>query len=410
MNSRLVLSCVVLTLAGCQPAQDNQTSDSAPTETPVVEVPSLQVNGEKLPLITFVNWNELGVRDTPSAKGKYLTTVYLGEHLELVGDTASDASGGKRNYFHKVMLSDGSSGWVQDDFIAVNAVPAAFVEDTPVCKRPDQATVSDVVFSKMDYVAAVPSTGEWVEVRGRRKNDKWFSTGYVKSAVLTFYEDDLAFAALYRRYAETDKEKIKTALKAQMFDFNPDENAFVVFAFPELRRPGMGERAQLNDAARYEEMIASASICTFESYSQSGQYISAPGENDEVVSMSDGTDESSIEFRIFKDLVPDCDKCVVFESVKRPGYFLSPVRVDERKILQLIQYDLEIEGIGDRADPISFVESNGLGGSIGQSYFSSGFDGYLWNSGEGLRISGNDGTQLFKEQATFNRKCSTGNN
>src|SRR5690242_11196818 len=63
-------------------------------------------------LKTFVNWPEVGIHETPAEKGKYLTSVYMGEQLTVLGDTATEKSGDRTYHYHKVQLSDGKQGWV----------------------------------------------------------------------------------------------------------------------------------------------------------------------------------------------------------------------------------------------------------------------------------------------------------
>jgi|GEM_PF-5370190 len=191
----------------CQSSSDQKSSSDS---IAVAEQPS-----GPMP-VTICIWNELGVRESPGEKGKYLTSVYLGERLKLVGDTASELSGTKRNRYRKVELSDGKQGWVREDLIAMEVFPAAFVSKSNVCKRPDFATVSDKEFEEMEFVAAKHAGNGWVEVIGKRSGDKWFSSGYVKTEALTFEQVDADFAALYKRMFEISDQKMKDALMTQL--------------------------------------------------------------------------------------------------------------------------------------------------------------------------------------------------
>ena len=154
-------------------------------------------------LVTFCNWTELGLRATPSEKGKYVTTVYLGEHLTLSGDTASEVNQGKKILFHKVALLDGTIGWLRDEFVASNAVPAVVVQETPIYKRPEETTMSYNTFHILDVVALKPSMGNWVEANGKPSDKTWFQLGYAHLENFSLAKRDVDFALLYRRAMET---------------------------------------------------------------------------------------------------------------------------------------------------------------------------------------------------------------
>ncbi|HYC86557.1 MAG TPA: SH3 domain-containing protein [Chryseosolibacter sp.] len=205
MKYFLLLAVVVLIFSSCKtPTGENATSDAS------------DVRDDAPPTVSLCNWNELGVRDNPGEKGKYLTTIYLGERVKALTDTASEASGAKRNRYRKIELSDGKQGWVREDLIAMDVRPAAFITKSMLFKRPDFATVSDKEFDEMEFVAAKDAGDGWVQVIGKRMGDKWFSTGYVKVEALTFEEADVTFAALYKRMIETADQKVKAALVDQL--------------------------------------------------------------------------------------------------------------------------------------------------------------------------------------------------
>ncbi len=117
--------------------------------------------------MNVVIWNEVGIRDTPSDKGKYVTSIYLGERFDLVGDTASEVVGSKRNHYHKITLSDGTGGWVRDELVALHVSPAAVMYNAVVCKRPDQASVTDKTFIGGDFVVVRKVSGAFLEVTGK---------------------------------------------------------------------------------------------------------------------------------------------------------------------------------------------------------------------------------------------------
>jgi len=207
MKAIVPLSAVLLLLAGCGSPSTSETADV------VVDAASAAGGPERLNVCL---WNELGVRETASEKGKYLTTIYLGERVALTGDSATEASGNKTNLFYKITMSDGTSGWVNSTFLAKGAVPAAVVAPTNLYKRPDAATVTDVRLNLVEYVVAWPMENGWAKVKTKRTGDKWFVEGYVEERNLLYDKAEADFAALAKRVAETEKDAIKQALIGQL--------------------------------------------------------------------------------------------------------------------------------------------------------------------------------------------------
>lgn len=203
---RFPLILIVLAIASCSsPTTTTSTEEAAAEEAPVG--PSL---------VNVCLWNELGVREGAGDKAKYLTSIYLGEHLTMAGDSATEGTGNSAHLYYKVMMSDGKAGWVRSDFIARDILPAAIMTQANLCKRPDAATVTDVVFNVMEYVAARPAINGWVKIKGKRTGDKWFSEGYLKEESLTYDQLEVEFATLAKRANESDKESVRNALMSQM--------------------------------------------------------------------------------------------------------------------------------------------------------------------------------------------------
>lgn len=155
-------------------------------------------------------WKEVGVRETPAEKGKYLTTVYLGEKALALGDTASEVVGNRRYQYRKLRLADGTEGWIRSDFVATGATPAAFLKEAPIYRRPDIMTSTGKNFNQMDFVA-IRETGDggWVEVIGKRMGDTWFSSGWVKVENLTTQPNDVAFSVFYSKAMDLEDESAR---------------------------------------------------------------------------------------------------------------------------------------------------------------------------------------------------------
>lgn len=172
--------------------------------------------GEALKTTATCIWKEVSVKDTPSEKGKYLTSVFLGERFTFLEDTASEKVGDKRTLYTKIQLTDGKEGWVRSDFIAVGATGAAFTKEATIYKRPDLMTSTSKTFATMDFVAIkTTSTSGWVEVVGKRVGDSWFTTGWVKKESLTERDVDVAFSIFYHKAMDNkDLEKQTKELRA----------------------------------------------------------------------------------------------------------------------------------------------------------------------------------------------------
>lgn len=148
-------------------------------------------------------WKEVSLREAPTEKGKYVTSVSLGEQFEVTSDTASETVDSRKMVYHRIKLSDGATGWIRKDFIAVDAKAGAFIADATVYKRPDLMTGTKKSFKYLDYVA-IKQTSEdgWSEVIGKRKDDKWFTTGWVRTEALSTMDADVQFSALYNVVSE----------------------------------------------------------------------------------------------------------------------------------------------------------------------------------------------------------------
>lgn len=195
-----LIACLVLFLVlSCQRTEnvsDVSSAVVADSSEPASSVPT-----------AICIWKEVSIRETPSEKGKYITTVYLGEKFEALPDTASEKSKDRIVKFNRIKLGDGTEGWVRAEFIAVNAVPAAFLNDATIYKRPDLMTSSKKNFYAMDFVAVQSKNQNgWAEVKGKRSGDTWFTTGWVKSENLTLDMKDVTLSVLYLKAMSIEDE------------------------------------------------------------------------------------------------------------------------------------------------------------------------------------------------------------
>ncbi len=158
-------------------------------------------------------WSKVSLRNAPTSKGKWLTWIYLGETATYTGITEKDTTVAKGKDYAKVELIDGTTGWVDVRFMAIDAQPYAVKDVSKLYKRPDILTGTKTEYVKMQFVVVLETKGEWMKVKGKRSQDGWFSDGWMKTNHLTNSDIDISVAILANRaMAISDKEKKIEAL------------------------------------------------------------------------------------------------------------------------------------------------------------------------------------------------------
>lgn len=136
--------------------------------------------------------DKLSVRETPSGKGKWITSMSLGEKVYFTGEKYID-SVSKKDYF-KVKLIDGKEGWSRAPFLAVNGKVGVMVKNASVYKRPDLLTKTENEFSPMDIIAVIGNQDDWIQVKGKRATGKYIEEVWVKSNNISDKSVDIATA------------------------------------------------------------------------------------------------------------------------------------------------------------------------------------------------------------------------
>jgi len=158
-------------------------------------------------------WSKVSLKDKPTAKGKWLTTIYLGESATYSGITETDTTVAKGKDYAKIELIDGTTGWVDVRFMAIDAAPYVVKDVSKLYKRPDILTGTTKEYDKMQFVVVLEEKGEWMKVKGKRSQDGWFSDGWMKANHLTNVSIDISVAILANRaMAIGDKDKKIEAL------------------------------------------------------------------------------------------------------------------------------------------------------------------------------------------------------
>jgi len=136
--------------------------------------------------------DKLSIRESPSAKGKWITSMSLGENVVFTGEEITD--GKSKKLYYKVKLIDGKEGWTRATFLAVNGKVGAMLEAASVYKRPDLLTKTEKKYSVMDIIAVTETQGDWMKVKGKRAEGEYVEEGWIKSSNISNDEIDIATA------------------------------------------------------------------------------------------------------------------------------------------------------------------------------------------------------------------------
>ncbi|MBR11003.1 MAG: hypothetical protein CMP48_25400 [Rickettsiales bacterium] len=203
------LTYVALALIfACSTSTNESTSDSEVTEEVVEEKPAVCI------------WDNISVRETPTAKGKWLTSISLGESLTYLGLSAVDSSDKNREYY-KIQLNDGTEGWSVADFIIPEGKIGVFLEETFIYNRPDLLTKSDKMYERLDIIAVQNTQDDWQEIIGKRAEGKWIDRGWIKQGKLSFKAVDVAASKFLKDALSKENEEERLEALNMILD-NPD--------------------------------------------------------------------------------------------------------------------------------------------------------------------------------------------
>lgn len=170
-------------------------------------------------------WEKLTIKETPSVKGKYVTSVFQGEILIYLNESSIDEDSKDNVEYIKVQLSDGTVGWVQSRFVAVKAGVGMFINKSFMYSRPNEINKLDNFFSQMDIVAVLEYSEdrEWAKVKGKPEHENWFKENWVKTGLLSTYKLDVKVAflmksALKLESKEEQLNQLETIVNNQEFE------------------------------------------------------------------------------------------------------------------------------------------------------------------------------------------------
>jgi len=158
---------------------------------------SIMINscGSKEEVASVCIYDNASVISEPSKKdGKFISNISLGEKVFFLGENEVDENNKNKKYVFIKML-DGKEGWIQAEFVAINAKPAVMIEKTDLYARPDLSTISKKRYEPMDIIAISSKKDDWLETIGKRAAVK----GWIKDKGYSESTTDIATALLVKR-------------------------------------------------------------------------------------------------------------------------------------------------------------------------------------------------------------------
>ncbi len=202
IRSRVVLLLLggTVFLVGCGGGETDQSAD-ATQEAP--SDPAAQTTTEQTePVEGLCIYQGAPVRKNPGPDGEYMTSLNVGESFAFLNEIREAERNGEAKEYSRVRLKGGDEGWVRSDMIATDADPAAVLRKTTLHERPTPMASTEKTFQAMDVVAILDTQDTWVKVRGMRRGESWWDTGWVKPEVLTGKQPDVAVAGLWKKAKE----------------------------------------------------------------------------------------------------------------------------------------------------------------------------------------------------------------
>lgn len=202
----IAIMLVSVFLTSCKEnGKSNETKENIANESKV----ELQEKETKETNSAICLLEKLSIRETPDAKGKWVTSMSLGEKITLLGEETTDDK--TKKLYYKVKLTDGKEGWTRASFLAVNGEVGTFLEGATVYKRPDLLTKTDKKYSVMDIIGTLENQGEWIKVKGKRTDGEYIEEGWIKSSNISNNTVDIATAkyAFLANQAPTITERIE---------------------------------------------------------------------------------------------------------------------------------------------------------------------------------------------------------
>ena len=175
-------------------------------------------------------WENGSLRVTPSVKGKWLSSLSLGETVYWLGESAIDSSSNRKIEYLKIQLSDSTTGWASRDVLVTNAKVGAIKEETLIYMRPDLVTLTDKQFTMMEMIAITQEKDEWVRVVGRHRNKK----GWIRNDAVTVDKTDVTVAILATKILDKENNRSMNQKIQDIIAKSPYPDSFFVQKLKEM--------------------------------------------------------------------------------------------------------------------------------------------------------------------------------
>lgn len=152
-------------------------------------------------------YDNASVISEPSKKdGKFISNISLGEKVFFLGENEVDENNKNKKYIF-IKMVDGKEGWIQTEFVAINAKPAVIFEKTEIFARPDLSAISKKTYEPMDIIAIASKKDDWLETIGKRAAVK----GWIKDKGYSESNVDIATALQIKRALAKSKQSERLA-------------------------------------------------------------------------------------------------------------------------------------------------------------------------------------------------------
>lgn len=219
-------------------------------------------------------WNNLSMRATPNEKGKFLTSLNMGETMIYLDSTVTDESSSKKHQYAKVKLSDNTEGWVRNDLIIIDAKLAVITDKASICKRADLITKTDKSFEAMDIVAVKSTSSGLANVKGIIKGGTWYSEGWISEGLLSYKKPDITAAILISRALSMKDTEERINELGKIYNEELDEYSVFREVIEELM---LGDPATLLKEENYKLFNCWFSIQGEYEFNDEGEQVSIDG-------------------------------------------------------------------------------------------------------------------------------------
>lgn len=205
MKKNLSLRMILIVLFGCFLVSSCSTKQSEGTSVEKSLTAMEEKKEEVKPSSAYSLFDGLSLRNEPSKKGKWLSSVTLGEKVTYLGTSALDTADKDRKYLN-VQLSDETVGWVVDYGMSIDSELAATKKEAPIYKRPDLLTITDDKIPAMSMLVVEEEKDGFLKVVGKERKKK----GWIEKSLIEIDAKEVAVAVLAEKQLVKDEDVFTT--------------------------------------------------------------------------------------------------------------------------------------------------------------------------------------------------------